>query len=430
MDTAITLKQLLENEEIMDFVQRNVDLYLPKESFGELVIPRGLSVEDAWNLLAFLRHTNARPSRCSSDAHAPAAALRPSKYWWYWNLTCITNEKLYRIESMASDRAALWESLRKPHQTPIVQDAVSLDIQAALVREGVYSEGCSLLREEGEASIPAKSPATTTSSSVDSAKRELLTLLFKESNQDHQDRIEELISLGQAVIRNHPDPVRPVRKDASPDFPASYHDEREALQEIGKNFEQPTRMGFHPIATMLMNSDIIWHSRPFGPGSALVEVLLRYYFLSLHHLPVLALVPISHLRLQWETADEPSPEIPWPFGQAHIITRFGTDGTPYLNTMIGLWERGLCSLDQKAAARNDQHAARVDLVSKDWRLNHRQQNFLLASPANTKGTDVASYGARFDIALATARSDLLKLVKLGYMNTTFEGKRQVFWVKE
>lgn len=423
MDSTITLTQFLENEEIARFIQQNIDCYMPRSSFEHLRLPAEISADEAWDLLALFRCITAQPNYFGAHSKTAPSSVSLEGSRWYWHLTCETNEKLYCIESVSNEHATLWKSLRKPHQRSLVRAAITCDIQAALEREG-------LIADESNSSFAKQTPPELTSKTVDALKSELIGILTNNAQPYQREQLERIVERGRALAGEVPEPIRAPRKDASPDFPLSYHSEQDALEEIDGNFKRPTRMGFHPIASMLMNSDIIWHSRSFGPGSALTEMLLRYHFLSLHHLPSLALVPISHMRLQWEKRTEPTPDTPWPFGQAHLITRFGIDGTPYLNTMVGLWEKGLRALEHEAGNLDDRHHASINRISEDWRLNHRQRDFLLDSLGKPEGTTVASYGAQFDIAPATARSDLTKLVRLGYLSTSFEGKRQVFWLSQ
>lgn len=110
-----------------------------------------------------------------------------------------------------------------------------------------------------------------------------------------------------------------------------------------------------------------------------------------------------------------------------MSTPFGTDSTWALCQYAVFFDRWLARMERDLARAREEHAAWEERVDADQRLHLRQRELLKTLGENPSGSvDVRGYEGRFGVAMSTANTDLAKLAALGYLEGSYEGKRQVY----
>lgn len=182
----------------------------------------------------------------------------------------------------------------------------------------------------------------------------------------------------------------------------------------------------HPLMDLLFVSDIMLDDGPFERFNGVMEVVLRHAFVRRLGMPVLAFVPYSAIRLDWEMGINPQ-LYSRPYGKAFEVGPYGNDSTLCLRESIAFLKRGLERLERVVS---DVHAADEEScarINADWRLNERQKAALCSlARAPHSLLDAAEYAARFDVVSSTAHADLAALARLGLVRVQEDGRRKIY----
>jgi hypothetical protein len=182
-----------------------------------------------------------------------------------------------------------------------------------------------------------------------------------------------------------------------------------------------------PLIKVILICDEIIEFRSFGDFSALMEIIVRTILLSRIGLPGLFGIPLSKMSYDWERGILRKDQSVAVMGSAHEYSEHGYDATPFFHQKLRFCEIGLNIVDEIITRNNADNDRLVAMIHQDYRLNHRQQQALQLFVCNhSKELDSSCYQKEHDITQVTARSDLNKLVELGFLYSIYAGKKVVY----
>lgn len=179
--------------------------------------------------------------------------------------------------------------------------------------------------------------------------------------------------------------------------------------------------------------DAMAYIRPLQVASCQVGRLASSLYAMKQDIPVLAFLPDSRVRMDWEDGRIGPPAVPydaptlreqWHLFQPHDMTAHHTM-TVYLQRL---------ALDEMNAhiAEWERRDAEIHRIMRcDPELNQRQRSILSRAMRNPQATfRIAYHRTNHNIAYATARRDLIALEDRGYLRSELRGKALVFLPSE
>lgn len=407
---------LIHDDGFMLFVQEATRTYEPKEAFLRRPMPFGMDPELMWEFVSFQRLMAGAPS---------VRELMPIKdRQTELGFSTVTPDMLHTlndIASRASSSSHLWKTLGESSESPEILRFLIEELAAASTRDGLGVD------HESVHALVLEQRAPIGEGEVILANA--LTLMRDLPCFANEPLDAPLVAHFHARIIEgtdaKPQAYRPPKTLVADRYP--HASEEEMLASIEETYAQAQRRTTHPLLSALFGSDLFWETPPFASCNGITEVLVRRLSLMKADMPALAYVPLSKLRLDWELGLVSTPTTAFKYGEALVLSTYGTDSTPYYQQIIRFIDQGLVSLENAADKLERENARKRRLVNEDGRLTLRQKQVLCAlidQPNNP--VDVDSHSKQFDIAPSTARADLNRLVSLGYLSTEYRGKKQVF----
>lgn len=426
--TFAEISELIHDEQLMAFVQEKAWNYEPQADFMAGPMPCGLAPEAAWELVSFVRRMGGWPPVRSQMPRA-GKSLAPGLA--FQTMPPTVEQAVSDLSARCDRRSRLWDALDPLMRHRRIVAPLIEDLMAGVEREGFslsYETVRALVlgarepqgyeeRIVANTAVLLQSPCETAAAPTAEVLHEL-----------HESIVRGTEAAGAAPARSAHAPAAAAPESSQPE---AFVLRRVSFEELAREIGQEGQWGAHPLPGVIMNAGILWNSMTAGPANAFLEIVLRRRALVRIGLPVLAWVPLSWLRLAWERGTSPELLEPFRYGEAFLVSEFGLDCTPYLIQMLAMMEHYVDRLEEEARVLDAADTARRKAVNRDARLSHRQKELLadlIADP--TARTDVGAYARRFDCAVSTARDDLNRLVDLRYCSTTYQGKKQVFWLSE
>ena len=405
------------------YIQANQYDYKSYEDFLSLPVPEGVSHEEVWDLLSFVRSIQGRPQVESDCNEADGLAQRD-----YWVATPAMVETFTRLAYYCVESAPLVQDLEKPKSRELLQDLLIEELWAASIRDGLSIE-----REVISALVHGEAVEPSEPELVLANCLRILERLAEVASDQHLPllTIDDLLAMYSALSEQIATFSAEPLKTLANDMPLRSQELSAWLTDIVINVASPYHWGPHPMFSMLMNADIFWEMRPFGQFDGLMELVVWHYMCLYHRVPALRFVPLSKMRLDWEhglmAVDSPIFE----HGNAIIRSRYGIDSTPYVQLMTKLLDRGVERLQAIARKACELDAAHKEAIAADGRLTLRQKSLLqsLVDDPNRTFT-LVDYQQRFDIALSTARADVEGLINMRWLEDEFEGKRRIYRLRK
>lgn len=197
---------------------------------------------------------------------------------------------------------------------------------------------------------------------------------------------------------------------------------------VGNIFRQELKAakanGLPSILEVVAICDWILQFRPFGNFSSLMELIIRAALLRQIDQPVLSGVPFLKLMDGWSRGlipHVPGDALPQ---NATKTTPYGIDTTAFYHQAVVILTRGLSDLERTLDKLEERQTKLHELVATDPRLTLRQQKALCMFLDDRRLVcDSSYYCAQLDTTAVTARSDLNKLSKMGFLYTKTEGRK-------
>ncbi|MDY0087553.1 MAG: hypothetical protein RBS78_03245 [Coriobacteriia bacterium] len=412
-----TLRLLEPGGDLYAIMRRSRDSYLPLDEFLSMVLPAGMSPLDSWELLAAMNHAT------GIDLTIPDFEGR--EYWYL--RTHELADLVTELQCECSEESGLSLQLSdSPNRPGLVRSRIEETIAAAQL-DGLgitWKQGSELLRLGRTPRDSTERLVANTLSAID----ELDALVDEPFSADLFSHLRELLIKG-VDSQELPD-VEPRMGLLMFEYTNHQVHERseEYLEHISAYANHETgHPSDHPVLRALLLIDVIRLYRPLRDLNGQVgRLAFRLYCLK-HNLPVLGILPISHMKLQWEGL-EGSPRIRWDRPTYHELRRqSGLDFTPYMTLVAQMASAALHDLKEALRRISERDKMLRDMLQADPLINHRQRSVLGRALRNPDAEfRIAYHKTTHNVVYATARADLLGLVDKGYLQVEKRNRAMVF----
>ena len=422
------VRSLLSDGAFIRFMQ--VEPYVYREDgglggYGAMDLPAGLSPELMADLVRFARRMRGTPIVLEdSGAHDAGHELLSDMLSdedgaAFWVISPAMYRDLFDLVTRTSASSLLWEQVHRFESRDELRLLIADDLGAAVRRDGL-PVGDAELRELVLGARRAAGPEELLVANA----LDILgdgTVLADACDEAALFEVWGRLVQGCDGLADHPRTRLTV--DEMLPSPRKYSS---TVGAVSKRMTHAGHREVHPLMDLLFVSDIMLDDGPFERFNGVMEVVLRHAFVRRLGMPVLAFVPYSAIRLDWEMGVNPQ-LYSRPYGKAFEFGPYGNDSTLCLRESIAFMKRGLERLERVVAgvqAADEESCARINA---DWRLNERQKAALCSlARAPHSLLDAAEYATRFDVVSSTAHADLAALARLGLVRVQEDGRRKVY----
>ena len=183
----------------------------------------------------------------------------------------------------------------------------------------------------------------------------------------------------------------------------------------------------HPIAYGLGVLFFFMNGRPLPSWNGVMAMLLSRLLFLKSHLPVVAMIPIARVYRAWQNGVIAPPIVPVALRDSLIPVGDALDFTLYVATIIHLTRIELDATEAAIRRALASEETMASVLASDRGLNHRQRAVLAAALSEPDTVfRIDTHKRLYRVAYATARSDLLELAELGFLNQVRRGRAFVF----
>lgn len=184
----------------------------------------------------------------------------------------------------------------------------------------------------------------------------------------------------------------------------------------------------HVVMRAMIAGDALRFYRPLKTASSQVAYLASSLYAMQHDLPVLAYLPISRAKIDWEEGRIVPPQVPYDRATFLEERRLSPGDLTVHHTMnaylILLALQSMMGHIENWEARD---AEMRDVLRRDPALNQRQRSILARALRDPHAEfRIRYHKTNHNIAYATARRDLIELEEKGYLQSVLRGKAFVF----
>ncbi|MFA6329269.1 MAG: Fic family protein [Candidatus Micrarchaeia archaeon] len=208
------------------------------------------------------------------------------------------------------------------------------------------------------------------------------------------------------------DPTLPIYE------PPDYREIESLIKQVC-NFAntEPTEYYLHPIIKAIILHYMIGYIHPFNDGNGRTARALFYWYL----------ISRGYQYFEYIAVSRTIKEAPAQYARAYLYTEYDSNDVTYfvrfnlhsLDKAVGMFEKYL----EKTAQENKKM---LETVRKNPKLNMRQADILIITNKGAKSITIQEMQERYRTTYQTARTDLLKLAKMGYLHKLRRGKEFVF----
>ena len=188
----------------------------------------------------------------------------------------------------------------------------------------------------------------------------------------------------------------------------------------------------HAVFRALLLPDLFRLYQPLPDVNSQVGRLAYRLYTIKTGLPVLGLLPLSQMRLDWEDGKLGSTLVSHgPAEHAEGRKVNGVDLTDYATLSVQLALVALLDLNWKLHQLELRDAELRNLLQWDPEINHRQRSILGRALKNPQAEFcIAYHKTTHNVVYATARADLLELVEKGYLVVGKKSRAMIFTPRE
>ncbi len=411
-DGDLTMGAFLARDDMASFVERCAGAALTAERFKNLPIPDGITAEQMFELVEFIRHSGMGMLICGQKRACSRGGT------WY-AMTSEMFSRLSHLEYRVRSRGTLHKQFLACLDTQGFYPPLLEELQCALLLDGVEMP-YETLRGLAMGELTPLTPAEKLTVNALS----LLHDFNEETDAPPDVTVEHLGEIYHRLIRN----VGDLKTTPVPRPPTPYYS---ICDNFNTQFIADALQGVTPtqeplIFFALFCSDAIWKKDIFPQFNNTMEIFLRTLLFSVADAPLLHYVPLALPFWRWQCgATEACDGVTYP--DAMMVTRFGLDATTLMLCMLNFLERGLDNLAGWVRTQRSELDSCRNALRASYVLNLRQQELLLDLLENpARSFDAGWYGRFFGIAASTAYADLHKLESLGYITASIQGKKASF----
>lgn len=186
----------------------------------------------------------------------------------------------------------------------------------------------------------------------------------------------------------------------------------------------------HPIVTSQRIVCHFWRNGVFPLCNYVLGSLVCRLYLKQKGYPVFAYLPISQMSLAWRQGTCDCVGV-WPYRECCDVQGPDYDWTLYWESCLQLLLHEAEALEETILRVKGEDDEILRSLRADHSFNHRQRA-LLEQAVLTPSTAmrIEEYRSQHDLAYSTARQDLTSLVERGLLEMRYEGKAQVFTVRD
>lgn len=411
-----------ENQPVLTLLKRVMAAHLTWDEFLQLRLPDGMSPIATWNLVRALKR--------SVGIEIPVPDLDGNEYWYL--RTHEIADSIAQVQCLCRHDASLYRRLTATKNTPIlVRSRIEETIAAA------HLDGLEVSAEEYNDMLRTHRPPRT-----DNERLVANTL----GALDHLDDLvsepfsRELLLHLRDLVMQDVDPhglvstesrLGLVSFDYSDSAVAEHADQQ--LKYICDYANHLTgEIHDHAVFRALLLPDLFRFYRPLPNANSQVGRLAFRLYTQKAGIPVLGLLPISQVKLDWEDGRLGTSLVsygPEPYTKERVTQ--GTDLTDYATISLQLALVSLLDLNWKLHALEREDDELRSLLQSDPEINHRQRS-ILGRALKTPDSEfrIAYHKTTHNVVYATARADLLELVDKGFLIMEKKGRAMVFTARE
>lgn len=182
------------------------------------------------------------------------------------------------------------------------------------------------------------------------------------------------------------------------------------------------------LVNIVLFSAVLWDILPLEQWNGSIELIVRTIFFEKTGMTLLKFIPLSSLSLHWELGTQPTKNLSHAWTDCNPNCGEGNDMSMHVESYITMIRDSLESVLSDAKQRQREDDPLFAEIQKRNDLNHRQKGLLseAVSKRNTAVFSIESHRAIYQIAYATARSDLYGLVDMGYLEQHKQGRKLEF----
>lgn len=412
------MRRLLTSNTVPKLLKRTADSYLSWDSFLAMRMPSEMSPTEMWDLLKLLNHAN--------GLDLPIPDLEGNEYWYL--RTHEIADSVARIQCLCRADSDLYRRLTDTlNRRVLVQSRIDETIAAASLDGLVLSEtdAFSLLQLD-------RSPRTDTERVVLNTLTALDQLGELVETPFSADLFTHL--LGLIIEGVNVDKI--ARTQPRMGLMVSDYTDDQVKAASGRQLKRIVDYANHDsgdkhdnvILRGLLLEDMFRYYRPMPyMNSEVGRLAFRLYTLKAG-LPVLGMLPLSHIKLQWEEGTLQSSLVT--IDHASYFEQRAHDGndlTSYMTLVAQMTLAALQDLHWQLHLLEQRDEELRELLRGDPDINHRQRSLLGAALRDPKAEfRIASHRTAHNVVYATARADLLQLVDKGFLKVEMRGRAMVF----
>jgi Fic family protein len=411
-------RSLFEDPAFASLADEAVRDYIDWDELTQRPLPPGLSASDTWVLLSALRHFGATrfPIR---DLHGRA--------WWY-TLTREANLCIDAIERHCRTDSAVHRAILHRHGRRL--------LTATRIRETVAScqlDGVDVSLEQAESLLESgRAPQTATERLLTNAHALICgpdDFGVEPFSPELLQRLYERLLEGVDLDRLERRPVRRGFTDRVETEPVSPEARARIIREYCAYANGRTGDPSEPVAMKahaLINTGRYWRFFPDFSG-VMGRCVFRLY-VSRHDYPVLAYLPISRMYQAWSEGSMVSSLIRFTsLDEPRAFSETEVDYTPDALTYLQLTVMGVDELLVSIEHARQRDAGVRSILEHDVDINYRQRSVLAQALADPdREFLIRQHQLVHSVVYATARADLLDLVRYGYLTQVTRGRAFVF----
>lgn len=404
---------------VVDVVREANDRYLHWDDVKRRPLPKGLSQTQAWTHIKFSRLVQKTSLSLNfEDSHSTL---------WYWTPPQ-QQEWLHKIDQQAGGALAVPSSLGLP-------DDNERYLINSLMEEAIASsqlEGASTTREIAKRILRgSRRPRDRSDLMIVNnyrAIREIRDRKDEPLSSELITSIQEIITEGTLDNPSHAGRFRTADDDicvadcSTGDvlFTPPHADKiNERIQQMCEFVNQENRPFIHPVIRAVALHFCIGYIHPFGDGNGRTARALFYWNMLKNGYWLFEFLPISRIFLKGPTK----------YARAYLCTETDDgDLTYFVHYNLDVIIRAIDELHEYLSRQQTQLKEITGVLSDDADLNFRQIELIRnAIKHPSKPVLIQQHRGKYNVAYATARSDLLGLEERGLFRRQMAGNRITFY---
>lgn len=408
-----------EPEGVTRLLQRMNSDYLPWDVFLAMRLPAELSPLESWALLKRLAAAIA--------ITFPIHDLEGTEFWYLRThkiadavarvqCRCRTDSSLYRDLMTARNRSVLVKSRIEETIAAAHLDGMGISEKAA----------ASLLKLDRAPRNDVERVVKNTLSALDHIE----DFVDEPFSADLFHRLRDLVIEGVDLeaLPEAPPRLGVIRREYGHDAVGSARMERQ-LDAFADYANHATGdVHDHPIVRALLLPDVFRYYRPLPDMNSQVGRLVFRLYAIKAGLPMLGMLPLSRLKLDWEEDRIPRSRVPLDRQRYTASVEYdGADLTGWVTLSMQLAVTALEDIEQRLADLQAEDDELRDLLQHDVEINHRQRSILGRALRNPSAEfRIAYHKTKHNVVYATARADLMELAEKGLLEIDKDGRAMVF----